>query len=97
MNAESKQLFRKAILRVLDANRTRYGLGIVAIGHLLAAYSFTVATFQGDASAFHAAIADALQYFCDKGLAEEVRKEIDPANRAWRLTDKGIAHVDENP
>ena len=97
MNAEQKELFRKAILRVLDGNRSRFGLGIVAIGHLLVAYSFTVATFKGDAAAFREAIADALQYLCDKGLAEEVRKETDAANRAWRLTDKGIEHLDERP
>jgi uncharacterized protein YlxP (DUF503 family) len=97
MNAEQTELFRKAILRVLDTNRSRFGLGVAAIGHLLAAYSFTVATFRGDAGAFREAIADALQYLDDKGLTEEVRRETDAANRAWRLTNKGIAHVDEHP
>jgi hypothetical protein len=97
MNAEQKELFRKAILRVLDANRSRFGLGVTSIGHLLEPYSFSPASFAGDRPAFSGAIADALQYFCDKGLAEEVRKETDAANRTWRLTEKGIGHVDENP
>lgn len=97
MNAEQIQLFRKAVLRVLDANRSRFGLGITAIGHLLLPYSFSAASFGGDAEVFRCAIADALQYFCDKGLAEEVRKEINAANRTWRVTDNGIAHLDEQP
>lgn len=95
MNAEQKELFRKAILRVLDANRTRYGLGIVAIAHALTIYSFTIANFSGDAKAFHDAIADAIQYLTDKGFVEEAMKGISKENRAWRITDAGIAFIDE--
>ena len=31
MNAEQKELFREAVLRVLDMNRTRFGLPATAI------------------------------------------------------------------
>jgi hypothetical protein len=96
MNPEQNELFRLAMLRVMDANRTRYGLGIVALGHSLRSFGFDPRQFLGDVQGFHDAIADALQYFCDKGLAEEVGKPISAENRAWRLTPKGIALVDQS-
>lgn len=95
MNPEQKELFRLALLRVLDANRTRYGLGVVAIAHALRIFSFTAGDFGGDARAFHDAIADELQYLGDKGMIEEALKAISKDNRAFRITEKGIGYVDE--
>ena len=95
MNTEQKELFRKAILHVLDANRTRYGIGIVALGHHLNIYGFNIASFDGHVDRFHAEIADALQYLDDKGLVEEALKVVSRENRAWRITAAGLAFVDE--
>jgi hypothetical protein len=97
MNPESKELFRLALLRVLDANQTRYGLSLVAMGHHLTQFSFGVANFKGDAAAFHAAIEEEIQYLADKGLAEEALKVISRENRAWRITRAGVAFVDSHP
>src|SRR4030095_1075949 len=33
MNPQQRELFRLALLRVLDANQTRYGLGLTALAH----------------------------------------------------------------
>ena len=95
MNAQEKELLRMAVLRVLDANRTRWGLNIASMALHLRIYGFTVANFAGEEKAFHDAIADSLQYLCDKGVTEEVLKGADAGNRAWRITDKGVSHVDE--
>lgn len=95
MTPEQKENFRLAILRVLDANRTRFGLGIVAIGHALRIFAFTAANFGGDMKAMYDAIADELQYLGDKGLIEEALKVISKDNRSWRITDKGIGYIDE--
>lgn len=95
MTPEQKENFRLAILRVLDANRTRYGLGITAIAHAIRAFAWSAANFGGDLKAFHDAIADALQYLGDKGFVEEALKMMSKDNRAWRITDKGIGYLDE--
>ena len=94
MNAEQKELFRKAILRVLDEQRTRYGLGIVALGFHVRKFGFSAANFESDKE-FHDAFADALQYLDDKHLVEEALKSVSKENRAWRITGTGIAFVDE--
>ena len=94
MNAEAKELFRKAVLRVLDSNRSRYGLGVVAIGHQLMPFGFSARNFDST-EAFSNAIADALQYLGDKKFLEEVGKAISQENRAWRITGAGIAYLDE--
>jgi hypothetical protein len=95
MTTEQKELFQTAILRVLDANRSRWGQGVVAIGLRLAQFAFSAASFASE-EAFHAAIADAVQYLCDKQLAEEVPKVVGAANRVWRITPAGIDYLDEH-
>ena len=40
MNAEQKELFRLAVLRVFDANRSRFGLGGEAVRHLAGLFGF---------------------------------------------------------
>ena len=87
MSPEEQELFDLAILRVLDANRTRYGLGSAAIGHLLTQYGFGAA--GGDE------LLDRIAVLERKGLVEEVAKLIGAANRAWRISDKGIGAVDD--
>ena len=87
MTEEQKELFRKAVLRVLDANRTRYGLGLSAVGHLLAQFGFAGAQMDE--------MAEAVEYLSKKGLVEECLKVVSGANRAWRISQKGMAFVDE--
>ena len=94
MNAEQKELFRLVLLRVLDTNRTRFGLGVVALGHHLAPFAFNPGNCGGQET-FHAAIADALDYFTTKQMVEEAGKQISAENRAWRITATGIAFLDE--
>jgi hypothetical protein len=87
MNPQEQELFDLAILRVLDANRTRYGLGSAAIGHLLTQYGFGQARSED--------LLDRIEVLQRKALVEEVAKLIGAANRAWRITDKGIGVVDD--
>jgi hypothetical protein len=94
MNPEQTELFRLAVLRVLDANRTRYGLGVSAICLHLVRFGFVTGTFAGE-EAFRSVTADALQYLCDHALAEEVlEKVMSAANRCWRITTRGIDYID---
>jgi hypothetical protein len=96
MTPERKELFRTAILRVMDANNTRWGLSIVAIGHHLGPYGFSVSSFES-AEKFYEAIADELQYLEDKKLIEKVLKIVSKENQAWRISRAGIAFVDGYP
>ena len=90
MNAEQKELFRLAILRVLDANRTRFGLGPAAVGHALAIYGFGAKEVgNGDG------VQEELEYLSGKELVEEVRRTVSRENRCWRITADGIAFLDE--
>lgn len=87
MTEEQKELFRKAVLRVLDANRTRYGLGLSAVGHLLTQFGFGQAKSEE--------LAEAVDYLERKGLVIEVMKSVNRSNRAWRIEEAGIAYLDE--
>jgi len=96
MNAEQKELFRKALLRVLDANRTRFGLSVVALSFQLGQFGFTPQN-SGGVEALKEAIQDELDYLAGKQLVEEAQKTISAENRAWRLSPTGFAFVDANP
>lgn len=87
MTPAQQELFDLAILRVLDANRTRFGLGADAIRHLLAQFGFPAPAPD--------LILDRIDYLVRKELAEEVLKVANQSNRAWRITTAGINHVDE--
>jgi hypothetical protein len=86
MNAEQKQLFRTAILQVLDLNRTRFGLPPTAVRLHLGRYGFGSATVEQ--------IQDELDYLVSKNLAEEVVKVVSKEVRAWRITSDGIGFLD---
>ena len=86
MNAEQKELFRKAILQVLDLNRTRFGLPPTAIRLHLGQFGFPGASVEQ--------IREEVDYLVGKNLVEEVLKTISRENRAWRITDAGIAFLD---
>lgn len=87
MNEPQKELFREAVLRVMDTNRTRFGLPVAAIQLRMGVFGFPAPNSDD--------IADALEYLARKGLAEESFKVLSPGNRAWRITAAGIDYVDE--
>lgn len=86
MTAEQKELFRKAILQVLDLNRTRFGLPPSAVRLHLGQFGFPMATVDS--------IQEELDYLTSKNLAEEVVKVVSREVRAWRITSGGIAFLD---
>ena len=81
MNPQQRELFRLALLRVLDSNHTRFGLTLPALCHLAPVFGF------------HAARPDEaeseINYLLDKGYVTPVFKTISPENRAWRITAAG--------
>jgi hypothetical protein len=81
MNPEQRELFRNAILCVLEANPSRFGLTVRALTHLVAVYGFM--------SPQAAEIENEVVYLADKGLVTDVAKEISPENKAWRVTASG--------
>lgn len=93
MKPEQKELFRKAILQVLDANRTRFGMSMTALGLHLGSFGFSAVLFAS-AEEFQNAIADEIEYLTGKSMVEEALKVVSRENRAWRITRAGIAFVD---
>lgn len=87
MTPAQQELFDLAILRVLDANRTRFGMPVEAIAHLLAQFGFPHPNLE--------VVLDRLDYLGRKEWVEEVLKVANKANRAWRITTGGINQVDE--
>jgi DNA-binding PadR family transcriptional regulator len=81
MNPQNRELLRLALLRVLDANSTRYGLGLEALCHLASSFGFYLPEPE--------LVDSELRYFEDKGLATQIVKQISPENRAWRITAAG--------
>jgi DNA-binding HxlR family transcriptional regulator len=81
MTTEQRELFRMAILRVLDANNTRFGLGRSAIGHNMVVFGFPQPRTDD--------LTSELRYLEDKGFVSEALKGISPENRAWRITASG--------
>ena len=94
MNPEQTELLDLALLRVMDANRTRYGLGLVALAHHLRPFGFHAAN-GGGPQAFLERVADRLEYLTNKGMVEEATKTLSRENRAWRITPTGIRYLDE--
>ena len=86
LTAEQRELLRTAILRVFEANNTRFGLGVPAVCHALGIFGFPAADSR--------AVQDEVEYLADRGLVEEVLKKISRENRAWRISQEGLAFLD---
>jgi hypothetical protein len=87
MNSSQKELFRIAVLEVLNANPARHGLGVEAVCHFVSAFGFqSPETADAD---------DALDYLARRHFIEEVQKPISPENRMWRICGPGIAFLDQ--
>ena len=81
MKGQERELFRLALLRVLEANQTRFGLGAAALAHLASMYGFARLTEEQ--------VWREIQYLEDKGQVAGVDKAISPENRVWRITACG--------
>jgi len=82
MTPEQKELFRLALLRVLDANASEtFGLRQNAI------QSFLV--MQGFRNAPADDVRAELAYLEDKRFVARVGKQISPENTCWRITADG--------
>ncbi len=88
MNSETKELFRLAILRVLEANPSRRGLPLPAIAHHMGMFGFPSPGSED--------MKDQLDYLerRDPALIEQSLKGISKENKAWRITDAGTAFLD---
>ncbi|MDR3459562.1 MAG: hypothetical protein P4N60_19200 [Verrucomicrobiae bacterium] len=82
MNAEQKESFRLALLRVLDERASeRFGLTVQAIQVFLGQFGFRASKVDE--------VNVELQYLADKGYVVEISKTISPENRCWRITAEG--------
>jgi hypothetical protein len=88
MNSQTLELFRLALLRVLEANNTRFGLALGAVSLHMGAYGFKA---PGTAD-----IGAELLYLHDKGMVEPTTKALSPENKCWRITAAGRDYLAEN-
>jgi hypothetical protein len=86
MTAEQQEFFRLAILKVLDSNKTRFGLSVPAIIHVLPMFGFPHAEAE--------AVLDEMEYLGRRELVTEVLKVVSKENRCWRITQVGIGFLD---
>ncbi len=80
MTAEQRELFRLALLRVAEANDTRWGL---------LAQAFAIHANQFGFSAKLDETMRELEYLEEKGFLKMPGKNISPENRAWKITAAG--------
>ena len=87
MNTQRLEQFRDALLKVLEANNTRFGLQAAALALMARQFGF---------SATEAEAEDQLEYLTEKGMAAPVAKEMNRAARAWKITEAGRQYLDEH-
>jgi hypothetical protein len=80
MSPEQRELFRLALLRIAEANDTRYGLSAQAFAIHANPFGFTPAL--GDT-------VRELEYLQQKGFLQISAKAISPENRQWKITATG--------
>jgi hypothetical protein len=83
---EKIELFDNALLRVLDANNTQWGLQAPALSMFTREFGFAPSSTE---------TVNRLEYLTGKGMVQEVAKVLSKANRAWKITDAGRRHLDE--
>jgi hypothetical protein len=83
---EKTELFDIALLRVLDANNTLWGLQAQALGMFTREFGFSPSTSE---------TVNRLEYLTGKGMVEDVAKVLSKANRAWKITSTGRRYLDE--
>lgn len=79
----------EALLKILDANRTRFGLQAVTLELHLRGLGVIASREE---------VIQALDYLSSRepALVEETRPQINRENRAWRITQPGIRYADEH-
>jgi hypothetical protein len=85
----TKEILHGALLKIMDANRTRFGLQAATL----------MLQLRGEAIiAGKDEVIQALDYLGSRTppLVQETRPEIDRENRAWIITGGGIRYVDEH-
>lgn len=82
MTPPQRKLFRLGILQVLDANRTRFGIGAPAIVPFLRPLGFDVDVAE---------VEKQLDYLRSAGCVEETGSadDISPELQNWKLTKRG--------
>lgn len=88
MNPQQRELYRAALLRVLDANETQWGLSASVVEIHAAQFGFRhsgVLTVDKE-----------LRYLRDKGLVDNPSKTISPENQTWRITATGRDWLAQN-
>lgn len=82
MNPQERENLRRAILQTLDANNTRFGLTLDAIG-MRVSFEFGFRGVGKDN------VEAELTYLEDKGLIAPVQKTLSPEIRCWRIAAAG--------
>lgn len=82
MTPQQEERADKAILDVLCANNTRFGLSAAAI------------SIYADTGFTPEQTTDRLEYLTQKKLAVEVQKTVHAAARVWKITDEGRRYLD---
>ena len=83
---EKTELFDNALLKVLDANNTLYGLQAPALAMFTREFGFAPSEPE---------TVRRMEYLTEKGMAREVPKLLSKANRAWKISEAGRRHLDE--
>ena len=83
---EKIELLDNALLKVLDANNTTWGLQAPALRLFAREFGFNPSPEQ---------TVSRLEYLTEKGMAREVPKALNKANRAWKISDAGRRYLDE--
>lgn len=89
MSFEQRELFRIALLRVLDANHSKFGLGKIALATLITTYGFRVQTDQ---------VQREIEYMEDPAVGLVVgvdKRNFSTENGAWKITAIGMNFLAE--
>ena len=87
ISSHQQELFAAAVLKVLDANNTQFGLVTPAIRLLVRQFAFNPS---------EAETVDALEYLAGKGFVEAAPKVLVRINRAWKITNDGRQYLDDH-
>ncbi len=88
MTAPQRELYRAALLRVLEANETQWGLTAPVLAVHVVAFGFR---------GLGAEVASTeLRYLEDKGFVKAPSKAISPENQTWRITASGRDWLAQN-
>ena len=85
MTSTQRELFRLALLRVMESNPTQRGLGLQALQLSIGAFGFSMPGLDQ--------LKAELAYLEDKRFVIIVGHAISPENKTWRITADGRADL----